>query len=58
MTIPKRACPHCNEASSMHATLAPGSGGPQVRWSCLHCGHAFDTTKDYWGLRAILGSRL
>lgn len=42
----------------MHASLTPGSGGPQVRWSCLHCGHTFDTSKDYWALRAILGARL
>lgn len=58
MPIPTRGCPHCHEDSVMHASIAPGSGGPRVRWSCLHCGHSFDTGKDYWTLRAILGSRL
>jgi acetone carboxylase gamma subunit len=41
----------------MHASFISSSGLAQVRWACLHCGHAFDTTKDYWTLRAALGSR-
>jgi ribosomal protein S27AE len=58
MPVLQRDCPHCAGTSSMHASLAPGSGGPRVRWSCLKCGHDFVTTKDYWVLRALLGSRL
>ena len=55
MTIPKRGCPHCGHDNSMHATLAPGAGGPKIRWSCLHCGHTFDTRDSYWALQAVLG---
>lgn len=41
----------------MHASMAPGSGGPRIRWSCLTCGHQFDTAKDYWALSAVLGKQ-
>ena len=56
--IPKKSCPHCGAASSMHASVAPGSGGPKVRWSCLHCGYSYDTKKDYWATSAALGRHL
>ena len=55
MSVPSRDCPRCHASSSMHASLAPGAGGPAVRWSCLHCGHSEDTTRDYWALTALLG---
>jgi len=42
----------------MHATLAPGADGPRVRWSCLGCGHTFDTRDGYWTLQAHLGHQV
>ncbi|ROP73438.1 hypothetical protein EDF18_2801 [Frigoribacterium sp. PhB107] len=57
MPIPKKSCPHCGAATSMHASIAPGAGGRRVRWACLACGHAYDTTRDYWATRAVFGAR-
>jgi len=55
MSIPTRGCPDCGHDATMHASLAPGAGGPRLRWTCLDCGYAFDTTKNYWAVYSALG---
>ena len=55
MPIPAKSCPTCGAQKSMHASLATGAGRREVQWSCLHCGHSYRTSSDYWALRALLG---
>ena len=57
MTIPTRSCPRCQCTGSMIAGRTPGSATPSVRWTCRHCRHHYDTTRDYWAFAALVGHR-